>query len=72
MTMEEVKIASPEARIQVVKPAEKLQSNLQYELPSFVKSMGRSHVYICLWLITMYCILLAEDNILCHLRMLWF
>ncbi|KAI3784720.1 hypothetical protein L1987_43825 [Smallanthus sonchifolius] len=48
--LEEVKMASYEARVQAIKSAEKLQSNLQSEYPSFVKSMVRSHVYSCFWL----------------------
>ncbi|KAM0067389.1 putative transcription factor B3-Domain family [Helianthus debilis subsp. tardiflorus] len=48
--LEEVRMASYEARIEAIKAAEKLQSNLQSEYPSFVKSMVRSHVYSCFWL----------------------
>ncbi|KAK2974770.1 hypothetical protein RJ640_027131 [Escallonia rubra] len=48
--LEEVKNASYEERIRAIKCAEKLQSNLQSEHPSFVKSMVRSHVYSCFWL----------------------
>ncbi|KAJ9565093.1 hypothetical protein OSB04_001059 [Centaurea solstitialis] len=48
--LEEVKIASYEERVHAVKNAEKVQSNLQSEYPSFVKSMVRSHVYSCFWL----------------------
>lgn len=48
--LEEVKIASYEERVHAMKIAEKVQSNLQSEYPSFVKSMVRSHVYSCFWL----------------------
>ncbi|XP_076911627.1 putative B3 domain-containing protein At5g58280 [Bidens hawaiensis] len=48
--LEEVRMASYEARVKAMKSAEKLQSNLQSEYPSFVKSMVRSHVYSCFWL----------------------
>ncbi|XP_071738011.1 putative B3 domain-containing protein At5g58280 [Rutidosis leptorrhynchoides] len=48
--IEEVRMASYEERIKAIKSAEKLQSNLQSEYPSFVKSMVRSHVYSCFWL----------------------
>nr|XP_043636970.1 putative B3 domain-containing protein At5g58280 [Erigeron canadensis]XP_043636971.1 putative B3 domain-containing protein At5g58280 [Erigeron canadensis] len=48
--LEEVKMASYEDRVRAMKFAEKLQSNLQSEYPSFVKSMVRSHVYSCFWL----------------------
>ncbi|XP_076950788.1 putative B3 domain-containing protein At5g58280 [Bidens hawaiensis] len=48
--LEEVRMASYEARVKAMKSAEKLQSNLQSEYPSFVKSMLRSHVYSCFWL----------------------
>ncbi|XP_019178750.1 PREDICTED: putative B3 domain-containing protein At5g58280 isoform X2 [Ipomoea nil] len=48
--IEEVKTASYEERSKALKEAEKLQSNLQSENPSFVKSMVRSHVYSCFWL----------------------
>lgn len=45
-------MASYEDRVQAIKSAEKLQSNLQSEYPSFVKSMVRSHVYSCFWLVS--------------------
>ncbi|KAG8388799.1 hypothetical protein BUALT_Bualt02G0162700 [Buddleja alternifolia] len=48
--LEEVKTATYEERARAYKHAEKLQSNLQSENPSFVKSMVRSHVYSCFWL----------------------
>ncbi|XP_023728861.1 putative B3 domain-containing protein At5g58280 [Lactuca sativa] len=48
--LEEVKMARYEERVKAMKSAEKLQSNLQSEFPSFVKSMLRSHVYSCFWL----------------------
>ncbi|KAI3749784.1 hypothetical protein L2E82_20400 [Cichorium intybus] len=48
--LEEVKMARYEERVKAMKSAEKLQSNLQSEYPSFVKSMVRSHVYSCFWL----------------------
>ncbi|XP_009793972.1 putative B3 domain-containing protein At5g58280 [Nicotiana sylvestris] len=48
--LEEVKMASCQARAQAIKIAEKLQSNLQSANPSFIKSMVRSHVYSCFWL----------------------
>lgn len=48
--LEEVKVASYEARAQALKSAEKLQSNLQSGNPYFIKSMVRSHVYSCFWL----------------------
>ncbi|CAK9134877.1 unnamed protein product [Ilex paraguariensis] len=54
--LHEVKTASYEERAQAFKCAEKLQSNLQTENPSFVKSMVRSHVYSCFW---MFC----EDHL---------
>ncbi|XP_024981963.1 putative B3 domain-containing protein At5g58280 isoform X2 [Cynara cardunculus var. scolymus] len=38
--LEEVKTASYEERVQAIRSAEKVQSNLQSEYPSFVKSMG--------------------------------
>ncbi|XP_031101011.1 putative B3 domain-containing protein At5g58280 [Ipomoea triloba] len=48
--IEEVKTASYEERCKALKEAEELQSNLQSENPSLVKSMVRSHVYSCFWL----------------------
>ncbi|XP_027181309.1 putative B3 domain-containing protein At5g58280 isoform X1 [Coffea eugenioides] len=48
--MEEVRAASYEERSRARLSAEKLQSNLQLENPSFIKSMVRSHVYSCFWL----------------------
>ncbi|XP_059659903.1 putative B3 domain-containing protein At5g58280 [Cornus florida] len=48
--LNEVKSASYEERARAFRFAEKLQSNLQSENPSFVKSMVRSHVYSCFWL----------------------
>nr|GEW61931.1 putative B3 domain-containing protein At5g58280 [Tanacetum cinerariifolium] len=48
--LEECRLASYEKRVQAIKSAEKLQSNLQSDYPSFVKSMVRSHVYSCFWL----------------------
>lgn len=50
--LEEVRMARYEERVQAMKSAEKLQSNLQSEYPSFVKSMVRSHVYSCFWLVS--------------------
>ncbi|PWA52371.1 DNA-binding pseudobarrel domain-containing protein [Artemisia annua] len=48
--LEECRLASYGKRVQAIKSAEKLQSNLQSDYPSFVKSMVRSHVYSCFWL----------------------
>nr|GFA33321.1 putative B3 domain-containing protein At5g58280 [Tanacetum cinerariifolium] len=48
--LEECRLASYGKRVQAIKSAEKLQSNLQSDYPSFVKSMLRSHVYSCFWL----------------------
>ncbi|KAK9280499.1 hypothetical protein L1049_014191 [Liquidambar formosana] len=48
--LNEVRTASYEERVHAMKAAEKLQSNLQSQNPSFVKSMVRSHVYSCFWL----------------------
>ncbi|KAI5679824.1 hypothetical protein M9H77_01051 [Catharanthus roseus] len=48
--VEEVRSASFQERADALKSAEKLQTNLQSENPSFVKSMVRSHVYSCFWL----------------------
>ncbi|XP_038707638.1 putative B3 domain-containing protein At5g58280 isoform X2 [Tripterygium wilfordii] len=48
--LDEVKIASFEERKKALHAAEKIQSSLQSENPSFVKSMVRSHVYSCFWL----------------------
>lgn len=48
--LEEVKVASYEEKVQALKCAEKLQSNLQSENPFFIKTMVRSHVYSCFWL----------------------
>lgn len=50
--IEEVKVASYEERAEAFKNAEKLQSNLQTANPCFVKSMVRSHVYSCFWLVS--------------------
>ncbi|MED6196105.1 hypothetical protein PIB30_044165 [Stylosanthes scabra] len=48
--LHEIKEATNEQRAQALEAAEKLQSNLQSENPSFIKSMLRSHVYSCFWL----------------------
>lgn len=48
--LEEVKVASYEEKVQALKCAEKLQSNLQSDNPFFIKTMVRSHVYSCFWL----------------------
>ncbi|KAK4717639.1 hypothetical protein R3W88_015977 [Solanum pinnatisectum] len=48
--LEEVKVASFEEKVQALKCAEKLQSNLQSDNPFFIKTMVRSHVYSCFWL----------------------
>ncbi|XP_058110756.1 B3 domain-containing protein Os05g0481400-like isoform X2 [Magnolia sinica] len=45
-----IRIASYEERVSAMKSAEKLQSNLKSDHPSFVKSMVRSHVSSCFWL----------------------
>lgn len=50
--LEEVKVASYEERRAALKAAEELQSNLKSGNPSFVKSMVRSHVYSCFWLVS--------------------
>lgn len=50
--MEEVRAASYEERSRARLSAEILQSNLQLENPSFIKSMVRSHVYSCFWLVS--------------------
>ena len=49
--LEEVKLASYQNRASAFKAAEKLQTNLKSGNPSFVKSMVRSHVYSCFWLV---------------------
>ncbi|CAA2966247.1 putative B3 domain-containing protein At5g58280 [Olea europaea var. sylvestris] len=48
--VEEVRTATYEEKAQALKCAEKRQSYLDSENPSFVKSMLRSHVYSCFWL----------------------
>ncbi|KAH0664812.1 hypothetical protein KY285_026018 [Solanum tuberosum] len=48
--LEEVKVASYEEKVQALKCAEKLHSNLQLDNPFFIKTMVRSHVYSCFWL----------------------
>lgn len=48
--LEEVKVASYEEKVQALKCAEKLHSNLQSDNPFFIKTMVRSHVYSCFWL----------------------
>ncbi|XP_049410936.1 putative B3 domain-containing protein At5g58280 [Solanum stenotomum] len=48
--LEEVKVASYEEKVQALKCAEKLHSNLQSDNPFFLKTMVRSHVYSCFWL----------------------
>ncbi|MED6155767.1 hypothetical protein PIB30_008003 [Stylosanthes scabra] len=48
--LHEIKEATNEQRARALEAAEKLQSNLQSENPSFIKSMLRSHVYSCFWL----------------------
>ncbi|XP_057724903.1 B3 domain-containing protein Os05g0481400-like isoform X2 [Arachis stenosperma] len=48
--LDEIKEATDEQRARALEAAEKLQSNLQSENPSFIKSMVRSHVYSCFWL----------------------
>ena len=45
-------MASFEERSAAFKAAERLQESLQTENPSFVKSMVRSHVYSCFWLVS--------------------
>ncbi|GJX37603.1 putative B3 domain-containing protein [Tanacetum coccineum] len=59
--LEECRLASYGKRVQAIKSAEKLQSNLQSDYPSFVKSMLRSHVYSCFWLSTVN-IVLEDEN----------
>lgn len=48
--LNEVKTASYEERERAIRTAEEIQSSLNFENPSFVKSMVRSHVYSCFWL----------------------
>ncbi|CAI9770723.1 unnamed protein product [Fraxinus pennsylvanica] len=48
--VEEVRTATYEEKARALKFAEKRQSYLDSENPSFVKSMLRSHVYSCFWL----------------------
>ncbi|KAL2470853.1 putative B3 domain-containing protein [Abeliophyllum distichum] len=48
--VEEVRTATYEEKARAIKNAEKRQSYLESENPSFVKSMVRSHVYSCFWL----------------------
>lgn len=50
--LKECRMASYEERSAAYKAAEELQENLQSENPSFVKSMVRSHVYSCFWLVS--------------------
>lgn len=50
--LDEVKVASYEERVKAIKVAEKLQASLNSKNPSFVKSMVRSHVYSCFWLVS--------------------
>lgn len=50
--IEEVKSASYEERTSALKAAEVLQSNLKSKNPWFIKSMVRSHVYSCFWLVS--------------------
>lgn len=50
--VEEVRTATYEEKAQALKCAEKRQSYLDSENPSFVKSMLRSHVYSCFWLVS--------------------
>lgn len=58
--LEEVKVASYEEKVQALKCAEKLQSNLQSENPFFIKTMVRSHVYSCFWLVSCHRLWLQE------------
>jgi hypothetical protein len=49
--IEEVKAATQAERERAFEAAVEIQSNLESENPSFVKSMVRSHVYSCFWLV---------------------
>lgn len=49
--IEEVKEATQRQRQRALEAAVELQNNLKSENPSFVKTMVRSHVYSCFWLV---------------------
>lgn len=49
--IEEVKEATQRQRQRAMEAAVELQNNLKSENPSFVKTMVRSHVYSCFWLV---------------------
>jgi hypothetical protein len=49
--LDEVREASQKERERAFEAAAELQSNLKSGNPSFVKSMVRSHVYSCFWLV---------------------
>lgn len=49
--IEEVKEATQRQRQCALEAAVELQNNLKSENPSFVKTMVRSHVYSCFWLV---------------------
>ena len=49
--IEEVKEATQRQRQRALEAAVDLQNNLKSENPSFVKTMVRSHVYSCFWLV---------------------
>lgn len=49
--LDEVREASQEERDRAFEAALELQSKLDAGSPSFVKSMVRSHVYSCFWLV---------------------
>lgn len=49
--LDELKEATQEERVRALEAAEELQINLQSSNPSFIKSMVRSHVYSCFWLV---------------------
>lgn len=50
--VDEVKSATLEERNAAMKSAEKIQCSQQSKFPSFIKSMVRSHVYSCFWLVS--------------------
>lgn len=49
--LDEIKEASEEERRCALEAAEELQTDLNSSNPCFIKSMVRSHVYSCFWLV---------------------
>lgn len=49
--LDEIKEATKEERLCALEAAEAIQINLNSSNPSFIKSMVRSHVYSCFWLV---------------------